>query len=129
MGIQTVLYFLIGLFSGFLSGMFGIGGGAIRTPLLYVAGLPLLGVFGINLVVIPFSSLIGAISHRKNIDWEYAKYVVIGGTSGTLIGAFLAGIITTLSLAIVFLIASILSVLGMYLDRISPKFARKINPT
>ena len=126
--IQTSIYLLIGLFAGFMSGMFGIGGGSVRTPLLYAAGLPLLSAFGINLIVIPFSSLIGAISHRKNIDWKIVPQVITGGTLGTLTGAFLTGIISTLALAIIFVIVSIITVFGIYFDRIFPRIARKINP-
>jgi uncharacterized membrane protein YfcA len=111
-----------------MSGMFGIGGGSVRTPLLYVAGLPLLGAFGINLLVIPFSSIIGAISHRKNINWKLAPYVVIGGAFGSIIGAFLAGLLPTLLLAIIFVIVSFMTVSGIYLDRIAPKLAQKIDP-
>jgi len=125
---QMLIYFFIGLFAGFMSGMFGIGGGSVRTPLLYVAGLPLLSAFGINLIVIPFSSLIGAISHRKNIDWEIARYVIIGGIMGTLAGAFLTGIMPTLTLAIIFVIVSIVTVFGIYFDRIFPGVAQKLNP-
>lgn len=119
---------LIGLLAGFMSGMFGIGGGSVRTPLLYVAGLPLLGAFGINLLVIPFSSLVGAISHRKNIDWRFAPYAVIGGTAGSVLGAFLVGFIPTLALSIIFVIVSIITITGIYLDRFSPSIAQKINP-
>ena len=126
--IQMLIYLFIGLFAGFMSGMFGIGGGSVRTPLLYVAGLPLLSAFGINLVVIPFSSLIGAISHRKNIDWEIARYVIIGGIMGTLAGAFLTGIVPTLTLAIIFVIVSIVTVFGIYFDKIFPEIAQKLNP-
>lgn len=126
---QVSLYFLIGLFSGIMSGMFGIGGGSIRTPLLYVAGLPLLSAFGINLIVIPFSSLVGAISHRKNINWKFASYVIIGGVSGAVLGALLTGLIQTLFLAIIFVIVSTITVLGIYFKRISPKLSQKINPT
>jgi len=125
---QMLIYLFIGLFAGFMSGMFGIGGGSVRTPLLYVAGLPLLSAFGINLLVIPFSSLTGAISHRKNIDWEIVRYVIIGGIMGTLTGAFLTGFISTLVLAIIFVIVSIISILGIYVDRIFPQTAQKINP-
>ena len=119
---------LIGFLAGFMSGMFGIGGGSVRTPLLYVAGLPLLSAFGINLLVIPFSSLVGAISHRKNIDWKFAPYAVIGGTIGSVIGAFLVGFIPTLDLAIIFVVVSIIAIMGIYLDRFCPKVAQKINP-
>ncbi len=126
--IALLIYLLIGLFAGFMSGMFGIGGGSVRTPLLYVAGLPLLSAFGINIFVIPFSSLVGAISHKKNIDWKFAPYVVIGGTVGSVMGAFLAGLIPTLALAIIFVIASIVTIIGIYSERVSPKIAHKINP-
>jgi uncharacterized membrane protein YfcA len=126
--ILIVACLLIGFFAGFMSGMFGIGGGSIRTPLLYAAGLPLLSAFGINLLVIPFSSCIAAISHRKNIDWKFAPYVVIGGTIGSVIGAFLAGVIQTIILAIIFVIVSLITVFGIYLDRAAPKLAQKINP-
>jgi uncharacterized membrane protein YfcA len=123
-----IICLLIGFLAGFMSGMFGIGGGSIRTPLLYVAGLPLLGAFGINLLVIPFSSIIGAISHRKNINWKFAPYVIVGGAFGSIIGAFLAGLIPTLVLAIIFVVISFMTVSGIYLDRIAPKLAQKINP-
>jgi len=125
---ELVIYLSIGFFAGFMSGMFGIGGGSIRTPLLYFAGLPLLSVFGINLLVIPLSSFMGSLTHRKNIEWKSAKYVIIGGTLGTVIGAFLTGFMTTLVLAIIFVIVSIITVLGIYFDRISPKLAQKISP-
>jgi len=126
---QMIIYLLIGLFAGFMSGMFGIGGGSIRTPLLYAAGLPLLSAFGINLLVIPFSSLIGAISHRKNIDLKMTQYVIIGGILGTVTGAFLTGLISTLVLAIIFVIVSIITIFGIYFDRIFPETAQKINPS
>jgi len=54
--------------------------------------------------------------------------MVIGGTFGSVTGAFLAGIIPTLSLAIIFVIVSIITVLGIYLDRITPNVAQKIRP-
>ena len=126
---QLIIYLFIGLFAGFMSGLFGIGGGSIRTPLLYAAGLPLLSAFGINLLVIPFSSLIGAISHRKNIDFKTAKYVIIGGIVGTITGGFLTGFIPTLALAIIFVFVSFLTVFGIYFDKVFPKIAQKLNPS
>ncbi|MCD6545448.1 MAG: sulfite exporter TauE/SafE family protein [Thermotogae bacterium] len=125
---QMIIYFSIGIFSGFMSGMFGIGGGSVRTPLLYVAGLPLLDSYGINLLVIPFSSLIGAVTHRKNIDFSIAKYMIIGGGLGTLSGAFLVGVLPTLTLAIIFVVVSIVTILGVHLERIFPKIAKKFKP-
>jgi uncharacterized membrane protein YfcA len=126
--IHFLVYLLIGLFAGYMSGMFGIGGGSVRIPLLNLVGLPLLSAFGINLLVIPFSSLIGAISHRKNINWKISPYIAIGGILGSLAGASVAGLIPNLTLAIIFFIVSIITVMGIYFDRISPRLAQKIKP-
>ena len=128
MEINVPGYLLIGLFSGYMSGMFGIGGGSIRIPLLNLVGLSLLSAFGINLIVIPFSSIIGAISHRKNVNWKISPYVAIGGILGSIAGAFMVGLIPNLILAIIFVIISIITVMGIYFDRISPGLAQKIKP-
>lgn len=125
---QIIIFFLIGLFAGCMSGIFGIGGGGIRIPLLNLAGVSLLGAFAINIIVIPFSSIVGAISHRKNIDKKIASYMVAGGALGSVTGAYLAGLIPTLTLAIIFVIVSIITILGIYLDKIAPEFSRKITP-
>ncbi|MCD6567671.1 MAG: sulfite exporter TauE/SafE family protein, partial [Dehalococcoidia bacterium] len=108
--------------------MFGIGGGSVRIPLLNLVGLPLLSAFGINLLVIPFSSTVGAIAHRKNIDKKIALYMIIGGASGSVTGAFFAGLIPALILAIIFVVTAFITVFGIYLDRITPKLAQKVNP-
>ena len=126
--IQFIIYLCIGLLSGFMSGMFGIGGGSVRIPLLNLAGVPLLSAFGINLLVIPFSSSVGAISQRENIDKEIVPYMIIGGTLGSVTGAFLAGLVPSLILAIIFVVTAFITVFGIYLDRIAPKLAQKINP-
>jgi len=125
---QNIAYLCIGLLSGLMSGMFGIGGGSVRIPLLNLAGLPLLSAFGISLLVIPFSSSVGAISQRKSIDKKIALYMIIGGTLGSVTGAFFAGLIPALILAIIFVITAFITVFGIYLDRIAPRLAQKVNP-
>ncbi|OYT53777.1 MAG: hypothetical protein B6U72_04855 [Candidatus Altiarchaeales archaeon ex4484_2] len=122
------IYLCIGLIAGLMSGIFGIGGGSVRIPLLNLAGLPLITAFGINLFVIPFSSLVGAITHRKNINKKIALYVIIGGTLGSITGAFFVGLISNLALAILFVITAIITVLAIYLDKIAPTLSKKINP-
>ena len=127
--IQILIYLCIGLFSGFMSGMFGIGGGIIRIPLLNLAGLSLLSAFGINFFVIPFSSLVGAISQRKNIAKNIVTYAIIGGVLGEIIGAISVGFIPTLTLAIIFVTICFIVVFGMHSGKIMPKFVRKVKPT
>lgn len=127
--IQFVILFGVGLIAGFMSGMFGIGGGSVRIPLLNLAGLHLLTAFAINLFVIPFSSSIGAITQRRNVDRQIAVYVITGGTLGSVAGAFIVGLVRSLTLAIIFVLISIISVLGIYLDRIAPGLYQRINPS
>jgi uncharacterized membrane protein YfcA len=112
-----LIYALIGLAAGFMTGMFGIGGGSIRIPLLYVYGLPLLSAFAVNVFVVPFSSVVGAISHRKNIAWTSLPNVALGGTVGSMLGALLVGLIPPLGLAVLFLALSALTIAGMFADR------------
>jgi len=127
--IQILIYLCIGLFAGFLSGMFGIGGGTVRIPLLNLAGLPLLSAFGINFFVIPFSSLVGAISQRKNIAKKIVIYAIFGGVLGEIIGAISVGFIPTLILAIIFVTLCFIVAFGIHTDKIAPKLTQKIKPT
>ena len=123
-----LIYLCIGIIAGLMSGIFGIGGGSVRIPLLNFAGLPLIAAFGINLLVIPFSSLIGAVTHRANIDRKIAVYVIIGGTLGSVTGAFLVGLISNIALAILFVITAIITVMAIYLERIAPTLSEKVSP-
>jgi len=127
--MQSVFYLSIGLFAGFMSGMFGIGGGTVRIPLLNLAGLPLLSAFGINFFVIPFASLVGAITQRGNIAKEIVIYAIIGGVLGEVIGAYFVGFIPTLILAIIFAAICFIVVFGIHSDKIVPKLTQKIKPT
>ncbi|MHA1838485.1 MAG: sulfite exporter TauE/SafE family protein [Candidatus Ranarchaeia archaeon] len=126
--IIILVFLCIGLTAGLMSGIFGIGGGSVRIPLLTLAGLPLIYAFGINLFTIPFSSSIGAYTHRQNIDRKIGVWVVIGGTLGSLTGAFLVGLIPNIVLAFIFLITAIITVILIHLGRIAPAFSEKITP-
>jgi len=127
--MQNAIYISIGLFAGFMSGMFGIGGGTVRIPLLNLAGLPLLSAFGINFLVIPFSSSVGAIIQRRNIVKEIVIYAIIGGVLGEVIGAYFVGFIPTLILATIFVALCFIVAFGIHLARIMPKLAQRIKPT
>jgi len=124
-----IIYLLIGLFAGFMSGMFGIGGGIVRIPLLNLAGLPLLSAFGINFLVIPFASFVGAVTQRKNIAKEIVIYAIIGGVLGEVIGAYSVGFIPTLILSIIFVVLCFIVAFGIHLDKILPKLTQKIKLT
>ncbi|MBN2228641.1 MAG: sulfite exporter TauE/SafE family protein [Candidatus Thorarchaeota archaeon] len=126
-----ILVALIGLVSGLGSGFLGIGGGSIRIPLLNLVGFTLISSFGMNLMALPVSSLIGATSQRKNIDRRLGEYMILGGSIGTVLGTLIAFSLSTAAmlLAIVFIIVSILSVIGMNLSYIHPNISEGLKPS
>src|SRR5206468_63710 len=81
----------IGLAVGFISGMFGIGGGFLMTPLLIFLGItPAVAVASVT-GHIAASSCSGAISYwrRNAIDMALAFMLLAGGFVGTAFGVWL----------------------------------------
>jgi uncharacterized membrane protein YfcA len=122
---------IVGLIAGLASGFFGIGGGSIRIPLLNLLGFTLIASYGINLISLPVSSLIGAVSQRQNIDLHLGAYMILGGAIGTIMGTLIAFNFATsaLVLAIIFLVVSIISVVGMNLHNLAPEKAKEFAPS
>jgi len=82
------LFFLIGIGGavGFLSGLFGIGGGFLLTPLLIFSGIPAPVAVASVTGQVAAASTSGALSYfkRGGIDFHLALYLVLSG----IIGAF-----------------------------------------
>jgi len=87
---NILLYVLIGIFSGILSGLLGIGGGIVRIPLLiFFGGLGNLAAQGFSLIATVPTALTAAYTKLKN-DKEFAKRGSIVGISG-IMGSVLGG--------------------------------------
>jgi uncharacterized membrane protein YfcA len=73
---------------GFLSGMFGVGGGFLMTPLLIFSGIPPAVAVGTEAAQIVASSVSGAIAQwqRKNVDFKMGGVLLAGGLVGSVIG-------------------------------------------
>ena len=122
---------MVGLVSGLASGFFGIGGGSIRIPLLNLLGFTLIAAYGMNLIALPISSFIGAMSQKKNIDMHLGGYMILGGVLGTVIGTLIAFdfAASALILALIFLLVSIVSVVAMNLHNLAPKVSEEFSPS
>jgi uncharacterized membrane protein YfcA len=129
--IILLLAGIVGLVAGLASGFFGIGGGAIRIPLLNLIGFTLITSYGLNLISLPVGTLIGAVSQKENIDSRLGLYMILGGSIGTVVGTLIAFDIatSTLLLAIVFGIVSIIGVIGMNLHNIIPAKSESLHPS
>jgi uncharacterized membrane protein YfcA len=86
------LFFLVGLGGavGFLSGLFGVGGGFLLTPLLIFSGVPSAVAVASVPGQVAASSTSGALSYfrRGGIDFHLALYLVLSSLIGVLIGVF-----------------------------------------
>jgi uncharacterized membrane protein YfcA len=95
LSLNILLLVGIGLAIGFLSGMFGIGGGFIMTPLLIFLGVPAGVAVGTGASQVVASSVSGAIGHwrRNNIDVQMAGLLIFGGVFGAIFGVQLLAVL------------------------------------
>ena len=116
---RSVLLVLVGTVAGFLSGVFGIGGGILIVPgLIYVAGMDSRRAHGTSLAaVLPISvaSLV-AYSRGGNVDWAVAAWLAAGAMTGAWIGTALLGVISKRKLAIVFSILLVVAGVRLFFD-------------
>ena len=89
--INLLLILFFGFLVGFMSGLFGVGGGFLMTPLLIFMGIPPATAVGTESVQILGSSVSGAMAHgiKKNIDYEIGIFLLIGGIFGSTVGVIL----------------------------------------
>ena len=86
--INLLIILFFGFLVGFMSGLFGVGGGFLMTPLLIFMGIPAATAVGTESVQILGSSVSGAIAHsrKKNIDYELGAFLLVGGIFGSTVG-------------------------------------------
>ena len=81
----------LGVLTGVLSGMFGVGGGFLTTPLLIFYGVPPTVAAASAASQVTGASVSGALAHarRGGIDYHIGGVLVVGGVIGTGLGALL----------------------------------------
>jgi len=105
-------YIALGTFSGFIAGLFGVGGGLTIVPLLYMLfaaqGFPVSEVMhlalGTSMATITITSISSMRAHHKHgaVRWDIVKGMTPGLLLGTLVGSLLTGMVPTHELAIAF---------------------------
>jgi len=91
LSVNAVLMIALGGLVGLLSGMFGVGGGFLTTPLLIFYGIPPTVAVASSTTQITGVSVSGAMAHmrRGGIDLKIALVMIAGGMGGSFIGAVL----------------------------------------
>ena len=88
--VSVNAFVLLGLggLVGILSGMFGVGGGFLMTPLLFFIGIPPAVAVATEANQIVASSFSGVLAHvkRKTVDFKMGGVLLIGGLIGAALG-------------------------------------------
>ncbi|MGA0709703.1 MAG: sulfite exporter TauE/SafE family protein [Ilumatobacteraceae bacterium] len=113
---DRLLLLVVGLGAGFLSGVFGVGGGILVVPgLMMFVRMEQRRAHGTSLAaVLPIAvaSLVTYWAH-DHVDWPVALWLSIGALAGAFVGASLLAIISKRNLALVF--AIVLAIVGIRL--------------
>ncbi len=91
MSVNVLVLLAMGAAVGFLSGMFGVGGGFLITPLLIFYNIPpaIAVATGANQVIA--SSFSGALAHLKRgtLDFKLGTVLLVGGLFGSTLGVYI----------------------------------------
>lgn len=125
----------LGIFGGFVAGLFGVGGGLTIVPLLVMLfaaqGFPvehsLHMALGTAMAAIMFTSVSSMRAHHAHgaVRWDVVRVFAPGLVAGTFAGSFIATLIPTRPLAIVFTAIVCYAATSMLLDR-KPKPHRQL---
>ena len=91
LSVNVWVFLGLGIGVGTLSGIFGVGGGFLMTPLLIFMGIPPAVAVGTEANQILASSVSGVFAHwrRGNVDFKMGAVLLIGGLIGSTFGVFL----------------------------------------
>jgi len=114
--LNILLLLGIGGAVGFLSGMFGVGGGFLLTPILIFIGVPPAVAVATQANQVVGSSVSGLLAHwsKDNVDFKMGSVLLAGGFIGSTVGVVLFGVLKrigqielVINLAYVLLLTSI----------------------
>jgi uncharacterized protein len=91
LSVNGLVIVALGALTGILSGMFGVGGGFLTTPLMIFYGIPPTVAAASAASQVTGASVSGVFAHtrRDGVDYQMGAVLVAGGIVGTLIGAVL----------------------------------------
>jgi len=95
MSVNALTILVLGGIVGFLSGLFGVGGGFLMTPLLIFIGVPPAVAVGTQSNQLVGASVSGVIGHwrRGNVDFRMGLVLLVGGLVGSVIGVWLFSVL------------------------------------
>ena len=139
MSADVILLLGLGGLVGFLSGLCGVGGGFLMTPLLIFLGVPPAVAVASQANQVIAASVSGVLAHwrRGNVDFKMGLIMLAGGLLGSLIGVWLYSVLRrigqidlVIALSYVFFLSSVGALMaveriGAILRRRNPATARR----
>lgn len=91
LSVNGLVIVALGALTGVLSGLFGVGGGFLTTPLLIFYGVPPTVAAASASTQVTGASVSGVLAHnrRGGVDYQLGAVTIVGGFVGTGIGALL----------------------------------------
>ena len=89
--ISIITILILSFAVGFLSGIFGIGGGVLMTPVLIFLGIPATYAVANVANTVLGISVSGATTHwyKKTLDYKMGFMIVVGGLAGAILGMYI----------------------------------------
>lgn len=96
--VSALAIFGLGGMVGLLSGLFGVGGGFLMTPLLMMMGIPPAVAVASDTNQIVAASASGTLAHskNKNVDFKLGFFILVGGLAGGSLGTVLVKMLRSL---------------------------------
>ena len=120
--INIILFLFVSFVIGFLSGLFGVGGGFLMTPFLIFMGIPPIYAVANEANNILASSTSASLTHwfKQTMDLKIGWLIVAGGLVGTLLGILTFGYFKELGkidLIITLAYMYVLAIIGSFMLR------------
>ncbi|MGB7654749.1 MAG: sulfite exporter TauE/SafE family protein [Novosphingobium sp.] len=98
LSVNGLVIVALGALTGILSGMFGVGGGFLTTPLMIFYGIPPTVAAASAASQVTGASVSGVFAHsrRGGVDYQMGAVMVAGGIIGTVLGAGLFSLLQAL---------------------------------
>ncbi len=127
--MDILLFIILGVFIGFISGFFGIGGGGVIVPILMFLGYSIKEAIGISIMQMVFSSLMGSFLNYKNnlLKLSNGLFLGLGGACGAWGSGYVVKILPEIVIIFAFCCLLGFSIFRFFMTPVTDKAQKDIS--